>query len=266
MKNSKQIILTILISVIFVSKAAAEYQKPESKEEEKFIFATRKYAQRSHWYWGLGAVVSDVPVMQSRFKIPFSQVLYEYNFGDLNSNVRFSMGGGFYGLMAILPVPAIQPSLYIGSENNDVMGRFSLGGFSDFVVGGHSGVLLSAGVVIKNRIDVSIVGVPYGTQPVRPYPELLGSREEEYIPVSDVRYARDPFGNQLKRYDSNHYHQDDDKRYDGTSQQYYSSYDMDYGNASFSGDTKTNPGDFDYVTRRDYIKYPYFGLMVTFRH
>jgi hypothetical protein len=258
--------IMLLITLCFCGGLALAQTAASTSADERFIFSKRKFAQRHHWYWGVGAVVSDIPVMESRFKVPFSQVLYEYNFGDLNSNVRFALGGGLYGLNAILPVPAFQPSLYIGSENSEVMGRFSVGAFSDIVVGGHSGVMLSAAVVIKNRLDISAVMVPFGTQPVRPYPEILGSLEEEFQEISTAPSTLDINGKPLVVYDNKRRHPKD-PAYDTTgTMKYYSSYDIHYGNGEYAYKTRSNPGDFDYIKPREYIKFPYFGIMITFRH
>ncbi len=260
----KFIITSMLLFGIFTQSQANQPQ--DSGKKESFFFTDRVYANRHHWYWGLGAVVSQLPVIKAGFKVPFSQVLYEYNVTDPSKFYRFSLGGGLYGLNGILPVPAIQPSIYIGSENNEIMARLSSGFFSDITVGNHSAVLFSAGVIIKNRIDLSLVMVPFGIQPVRPYPEILGSLEEDFIPVEDVDYTKDPFGKNLTVYDSKHRHEDDPRFNDEDNQYYYSSYDMDYGNGKYNGNAKIHPGDFDYVKGREYISFPYFGLMLTFRH
>ncbi len=258
---------TLLSLGLIFSAVGIQAQSLKTDEKsERFFFTERVYAERHHWYWGAGAVVSDLPVIKARLRVPFSQFLYEYNITDPAKTYRFSLGGGLYGLNGILPVPAFQPSLYLGSENNEIMGRLSAGLFSDITVGGHSGVMFSGGVVIKNRIDLSLVIVPFGVQPVRPYSEILGSTQEEFIETSKVAYEKDPFGKPLIKYDSKNRHPNDPQYNTSDSLIYYSSYDMDYGNATYSNNTKSHPGDFDYVKGREYITFPYFGIVVTFRH
>jgi len=261
--------IKIFLLFFFSAAILLEAQEATAVKEEKqetFLFSKRKFAIRHHWYWGAGAVVSDVPVMKSRFTVPFAQLLYEYNVSDPSKTFRFSMGGGLYGLNVILPVPVFQPSLYIGSENNDLMARFSAGPFYDVIIGGHAGVLFSGGVVFKNRIDVSFVIVPFGSQPVRPYPEIIGKSEEVFLDTARVGYRKDPNGKSLVIYDGKHYHPDDDRYNNNDDEYYYSQYDIDYGNGEYGGHSKSNPGDFDYIDGREYITFPYFGLMITFRH
>jgi hypothetical protein len=218
-----------------------------------------------HWSWGLGLMTTDIPIAASRLTAFMTQIFYERNLNNTDASYRFALGGGFYGLGGLLPVPVLRPAFYFGSEKSPIMGRVTVGGFYDLLVGGHAGVSLTAGMVVRNRFDFSIILVPWGTQPVRPYQEFFGKTEEEFIDTSDVAYPFDPDDKPLPLYDRKHFRDDDPRFNANDAMLYYSSYDRDYGISGLNN-PKAFPGDFDYVKPREYISYPYFGFMLTFRY
>lgn len=135
-----------------------------------------------HLNIGFGLVTSDIPVMESDLRIILSALYYDFSFMAPSKMVRTSIEIGMYGYYGILPIPEIGANLYIGSEDRNIQAKIGVGGFYDIFVGGHGGMALKPGIIIKNRFDISFMIVPLGTDSKEPYPEILGfeSSSDEY--------------------------------------------------------------------------------------
>jgi hypothetical protein len=133
----------------------------------------------SHVGTGLGIVVDDVPVATADLKIGISSLYWDRQFMDPTSSLRTSVELGLYGFYLLLPIPQVSANMYFGSEENTIQGKLGVGGFYDVSVGGHAGLMVKTGVILKNRFDISFLVVPTGTDSEESYGKLLGLDSEQ---------------------------------------------------------------------------------------
>jgi hypothetical protein len=131
-------------------------------------------AQQNYWGFGLGYVFNKIPLSMSTFNVPISDLWYSHIFGDPAEKIRVAGTLGFYGFSLVIPVPRTSFDLYYGKPTEDLQFKGGVGGFYDVAVGGHGGIDGEVGVVIKNRVDLSFMAVPLGTDSKRSYSEFLG--------------------------------------------------------------------------------------------
>lgn len=131
---------------------------------------------RDHVCWGFGMAFSKVPFSMSRLKLPLSYVCYDYQFMEPVNPVRVSASMGLYGFEGVVPVPELGTNLYFGSEERTFQGKIGLNGFWDIAVGGHAGLGVKGGLIIKNRFDITLFAVPTGKDSKRSYLEVLGTQ------------------------------------------------------------------------------------------
>jgi hypothetical protein len=141
----------------------------------------------AHFGYGVGMAFTKLPFLMSDLKLPLSSFYYDRQFTDPRSFVRASAEIGLYGFTLVLPVPEVGSNLYIGGEDSPIQGKIGVGGFYDIAVGGHAGILTKIGVVLANRIDLSIFVVPTGTDSKRSYQEFLGLESQE---KADAYFAK----------------------------------------------------------------------------
>jgi hypothetical protein len=106
--------------------------------------------------------------------VPISDLWYSHIFGDPDETARIAGTVGFYGFQVLLPVPKFSVDMYYGKPSADIQYKGGVGGFYDVTVGGHGGLTGEIGVVLKNRVDISFMAVPLGTDSKRSYSEFLG--------------------------------------------------------------------------------------------
>lgn len=163
--------------------AAAEAEKPS--------------APQNYWGFGFGYVFNKIPVSMSTFNVALSDLWYSHIFGDPNEKIRVAGTLGFYGFAIALPVPKVACELYYGKPTEDIQFKGGVGTFYDVAVGGHGGVFSDLGVVIKNRVDISFMAVPLGTDSERSYSEFLGTETkeeaEEYKRTHGGHYVQLPY-------------------------------------------------------------------------
>jgi hypothetical protein len=136
-------------------------------------------AQQNYWGFGLGYVFNKIPVSMSTFNVAISDLWYSHIFGDPSEKIRVAGTLGFYGFALAIPVPKASFDLYYGKPSEDLQFKGGIGGFYDVAVAGHGGVDGEVGVVIKNRVDISFMAVPLGTDAKRSYSEFLGLKSKE---------------------------------------------------------------------------------------
>lgn len=136
-------------------------------------------AKQDYWGVGLGYVFNKVPISMSTFDVFMSNLWYSHVFGDPNDNTRIAGTLGLYGFQLLLPVPRASMDFYVGRPSQTIQFKGGIGGFYDVAVGGHGGVNGELGVVIKNRVDVSFMAVPFGTDSKRSYAEFMGIKSQE---------------------------------------------------------------------------------------
>ena len=93
--------------------------------------------------------------------------------------VRIAGTLGLYGFQLLLPVPRASMDFYVGKPSQTVQFKGGIGGFYDVAVGGHGGVNGELGVVLRNRVDISFMAVPFGTDSKRSYAEFMGIKSQE---------------------------------------------------------------------------------------
>ena len=180
MKKSK----IILVAVTVVAMATS-------------TFAKLGVQSRKHLTFSVGIVLNELPVAVADMKLPMAQVAYDYSFMDPSQLIRTSFEFGVYGFYGLLPVPEVGANLYIGRESQDIQGKLGINGFYDISVGGHAGMAIKPGILIKNRVDFSFIVVPFGTDSKQSYKEFfqLESKqdaEESYIKNGN-RYVVVPY-------------------------------------------------------------------------
>lgn len=136
-------------------------------------------AQQNYWGFGFGYVFNKIPISLSTFNVAISDLWYSHIFGDPSEKVRVAGTLGFYGFAIALPVPKASFDLYYGKPTDDIQFKGGVGGFYDVAVGGHGGVDGEVGIVIKNRVDLSFMAVPLGSDSKRSYSEFLGLETKE---------------------------------------------------------------------------------------
>ncbi|MEO7425464.1 MAG: hypothetical protein ABI036_09775, partial [Fibrobacteria bacterium] len=136
--------------------------------------ASVPHSQQNYWGFGIGYVFNRIPISLSTFNVPISDLWYSHIFGDPDENTRIAGTVGFYGFQVLLPVPKFSVDMYYGKPSADIQYKGGVGGFYDVTVGGHGGLTGEIGVVLKNRVDLSFMAVPLGTDSKRSYSEFLG--------------------------------------------------------------------------------------------
>ena len=160
----------------FAQSNAADSTKTEpvaKSEITKSIELNRTFLD-----WGVGYVFDQIPISQSNFKILMSEIDYGYWLSDPNESMRMAASVGLYGFALILPVPKVSAAMYFGKPTNDLQAKIGVGGFYDITVGGHAGVNTELGVLIKNKVDISMVIVPTGLDSKRDYIDFIGLRKD----------------------------------------------------------------------------------------
>jgi hypothetical protein len=138
--------------------------------------------KRTHWGWEVGGVFSEFPVskaIDSGFAILMSHGYYSWDLGPSGGFVQPSLSVGAYGFQLLLPVPEISLDATLGAPGQDLRGKISVGGFYDMFVGGHAGLTLSGGLLIKDRFNINLIMVPFGKDADRDYLYMAGIRNEE---------------------------------------------------------------------------------------
>lgn len=186
---------SILLGVIALAASAAlpvHAQDSEAADGESSVRETRMNsdyqgeAKQDYWGVGLGYVFNKVPVSLSTFNVFMSNLWYSHIFGNPNDDIRVAGTMGLYGFQLLLPVPRVAIDLYAGKPSQTVQFKGGIGGFYDVAVGGHAGVSGDIGVVLKNRVDISFMAVPFGKDSERSYAEFMGLKsqkeaDEDYV-------------------------------------------------------------------------------------
>lgn len=135
---------------------------------------------KTYWGWSAGGVFTDIPIskaLDSGFAVVMANAYYGHLLSDPADDFRTALTLGVYGFQIILPVPAVGVDFFAGQPTQDMQFKGSLGGFYDITVGGHAGAYLGAGVLLKNRFNVSFFMVPFGKDADRDYLEFVGTRD-----------------------------------------------------------------------------------------
>lgn len=136
-------------------------------------------AKQDYWGVGFGYVFNKVPISMSTFDVFMANLWYSRVFGDPGEDIRMAGTLGLYGFQVLLPVPRASLDLYVGKPTQTLQFKGGIGGFYDVAVGGHGGISGELGVVVKNRVDISFLAVPLGTDSKRSYAEFMGIKSEE---------------------------------------------------------------------------------------
>lgn len=166
------ILLGALASVATLPAVAQE--EPSTAAATSSAQPETHKAQQNYWGYGIGYVFNKIPLSMSTFNVPISDLWYSHIFGDPSEKIRVAGTLGFYGFSLVIPVPRTSFDLYYGKPTEDLQFKGGVGGFYDVAVGGHGGIDGEVGVVIKNRVDLSFMAVPLGTDSQRSYSEFLG--------------------------------------------------------------------------------------------
>ena len=169
--------ISIVLSLFILGAGFIQAQEPDIEPSQ------------THWGFGVGGVANRIPLSLSTFSVLMSQVWYSYTLGDPNADSRFTTTLGAYGFQLILPIPRFSVEYYLGKENQDMQLKAGLGGFYDLVIGGHAGLVTELGIVIANRVDISLFAVPIGIDSVRSYTAYMGLVSEEQAKEDYLRNA-----------------------------------------------------------------------------
>jgi hypothetical protein len=176
----KRLLHILILMTLTISSFAQDFEKP-------------KLLSKAHWGFGGGITVSSLPVASSEFKMPMTQLYYDYAFGSSiasgNGIFRPGLSVGLYGLNGFVPIPEAE-LLALINEEEDLSLRLGLGGFYDILIGGHSGISLKLGVIINKEYQFDIISVPKGNPPVKPYSELVdGGPEDIKTPYFGILFS-----------------------------------------------------------------------------
>lgn|GEM_PF-2957651 len=152
--------------------------------------------KKSSWGWEVGGVFNEFPVskaIDSGFAILMSHGYYSWYLGDGGNFVQPSLSLGAYGFQLLLPVPEISLGATLGSPGQDLRGKVSVGGFYDMFVGGHAGLTVSGGLLIKDRFTVNLFMVPFGKDADRDYLYMAGTRDKEVPCTKDDPCVEMPY-------------------------------------------------------------------------
>ena len=162
MRNSKIILTAVTVVVMATS-----------------TFAKFGVESRRHLLFSAGIVLNELPVAVAEMKLPITQFAYDYSFMEPTEFFRTSIEIGAYGFYGLLPVPELGANIYIGRESQDFQGKLGINGFYDISVGGHAGMAIRPGIIIKNRVEFSFIIVPFGTDSKQSYQEFFGLETAE---------------------------------------------------------------------------------------
>jgi hypothetical protein len=141
-KNKKNIVMVIVFGVIFcLSVQASQLGEERTKHS---------------WGVGLGLTFNNIPIPLSTFSLPLSEIYYQEKLPEFN--LRYVL----YGFNGYMPVPGVEVSRTFGRA--PVEFTIGAGGFSDILIGGHSGATLRAGVRILGTYELSLFAIPFGTE------------------------------------------------------------------------------------------------------
>lgn len=147
---------------------SASTNKTESKNDISLD------AQQNYWGFGVGYAFNKIPISLSTFDVLLSNLWYSHVFGNPEEKTRIAGTLGLYGFALVLPIPRVSMDFYYGKPSDDIQFKTGVGGFYDLTVAGHGGLSGELGVVLKNRVDISFIAVPVGTDSKRSYGEFLG--------------------------------------------------------------------------------------------
>lgn len=165
----------------------AERASPASLQADSEAAAAKAApSPQNYWGFGFGYVFNRIPISLSTFNVPISDLWYSHIFGNPDEKTRVAGTLGFYGFQILLPVPKVSMDLYYGKPTEDIQFKGGVGGFYDVSVGGHGGVMGELGVVLKNRVDISFMAVPLGTDSKRSYSEFMGFETKEEAEQSRI--------------------------------------------------------------------------------
>jgi hypothetical protein len=170
----------VLLALGTLPAAAQAGDEPEAKPAAAEASGPKAEAgaaapgRQNYWGFGFGYVFNRIPISLSTFNVPISDLWYSHIFGNPDEKTRVAGTLGFYGFQLLLPVPKASVDLYFGKPSEDIQFKGGVGGFYDISVGGHGGLMGELGVILKNRVDVSFMAVPIGTDSKRSYSEFLG--------------------------------------------------------------------------------------------
>jgi hypothetical protein len=136
-------------------------------------------AQQDYWGFGFGYVFNRIPISMSTFNVGISDLWYSHIFGNPAEKTRIAGTLGFYGFQILLPVPKASVDLYFGKPSDAIQFKGGVGGFYDVAIGGHGGLMGELGVVLKNRVDISFLAVPLGSDSERSYSEFIGTETKQ---------------------------------------------------------------------------------------
>jgi hypothetical protein len=126
----------------------------------------RRSGRTGFWILGAGAAVDKLPIAASKYTLPMVFFAYESIHKKALGELDFSWSFGLYDLM-----PEFELAVIIPVKPFDF--RVSVGGYYDFWLGGHGGLLVKAGVILNKTVGLDIMLIPYGTQPSVSYSETL---------------------------------------------------------------------------------------------
>lgn len=138
---------------------------PVPETAERDVYAERD-SRTGFWLIGAGAMVNRLPLSASEFTLPLIYFAYESIYKKMMGPFDFSWCIGLYDL-----IPEIEFAVIMPMKPFDF--RVSVGGYYDFIIGGHAGMLLKTGIILNKYVQFDLMFVPIGSQPTISYSELL---------------------------------------------------------------------------------------------
>jgi len=173
MKNLKAVAVAVAVVVMAAGMVCAEgyyYKQGLEQENTEVDSYDVKDSKTGFWILGGGLMVGSLPLSQSETNLPMVFFAYESIHKKMLGSMDFSWSIGFYDLMPEVEFAAIMPV-----KPFDV--RIAVGGYYDFIIGGHAGMFFKAGMIINKLVGVDLVMIPIGTQPSVSYQDSIEQGE-----------------------------------------------------------------------------------------
>ncbi len=134
---------------------------------------------------GVGCIVDKFPIADAAFAKGVIHLGYEHYFMNVRRGpVKWSPEVGLQMLNWYLPTPYACANFYAGKY--PFYGKVGIGGYYEFVLGGHAAMFLNLACELNQFIEVNYMLIPLGTQPRRSY----NAYEGEYLKKGDPNFSK----------------------------------------------------------------------------
>ena len=133
--------------------------------------AYRQGYNQNYYNFGLGGVADSFPVANAEYKFLLGRVSWERFWTPYQrDSYKISTDAGLFLMNILAPVPFFEATAYFGAY--PYYFKIGAGAHAEVILGGHVGMFFQFGLEIMERIDFSVITVPFGSQPSVSYTDL----------------------------------------------------------------------------------------------